>query len=112
MCVSGGSENSPVVTSDDATSITESANGVYTLQLCTLPANISVQLNGVVTEVAFVGNNQVIQLDCGGGYIFSLLILLSILDMHIKLFKLIMNRSLEASRTFVMYNAIEYHVYE
>jgi len=112
MCVSGGSENSPVVTSDDATSITESANGVYTLQLCTLPANISVQLNGVVTEVAFVGNNQVIQLDCGGGYIFSLLILLSILDMHIKLFKLTINRSLEASRTIVMYNAIEYHVYK
>ena len=48
-------------------------NSTYILKLCSLPVNLSVEVNGVKTDVVYDGDsdgNQHLVLDCGGMFVF------------------------------------------
>ena len=48
-------------------------NSTYILELCSLPVNLSVEVNGVKTDVVYDGDidgNQHLVLDCGGMFVF------------------------------------------
>jgi len=72
MCVTSSSPTEPSVTSNDPTVMSVTSVGsvsstyAYVLTTCSLPANLSVVVNGVTTNVTFNATGQTLQLDCGG----------------------------------------------
>lgn len=72
MCEPGQTPPTPVVTTQSNFDVENLGNGVFSLELCSLPADVSVNANGVTTEVSMTENNQIVYLFCNGNVIFFL----------------------------------------